>query len=39
MGFPYGSMMSFGPGWITMILVWILLVLGIIALARYIGKK
>lgn len=39
MGFTYGSMMGFGAGWITMILVWAALILGIVALVKYVGKK
>lgn len=37
----YYNMMGFGSGIgsITMLLLWILLVLGIVALAKYISKK
>jgi len=34
----YNNMMGFGGG-ITMILVWILLILGIAALWKYVSKK
>ncbi len=37
----YGNMMGFGPGFgsLTILLLWILIVFGIIALAKYIRKK
>ncbi|MEK7620089.1 MAG: hypothetical protein AAB413_02520 [Patescibacteria group bacterium] len=37
----YSSMMGFGSGFgsVTILLLWILVVLGIVALVKYIGKK
>ena len=32
----YGSM---GPGWIFMILFWVLVVVGVVALVRWIGTR
>lgn len=37
----YSNMMGFGSGFgaLTILLLWILVILGIIALVKYIGKK
>jgi hypothetical protein len=37
----YYNMMGFGSGfgWLTMLLLWILILLGIVALWKYISKK
>lgn len=44
MGTGWGNMMDgwdrFGPlGWLTMLFFWTLLILGVVALIRYIGKS
>jgi len=40
MGF-YSNMMGFGSGFgpLAILLLWVLMILGIVALVKYIGKK